>query len=152
MTPGWDKNMKFNKLVELMERTDAALQHQAARSIDRALVVRNWLLGRHIVEYEQSGFDRAQYGERLLAALARRLGSGGRRGFSETNLRLFRQFYRTRPEIHQMVSDELSRAISPMTAGPGKSLQVGMEQIRQTVSGELAGSFPLPWFHFGRRD
>ena len=139
--------MNFDELVGLMERTDAALRQQAERSIDRALVVRNWLLGRHIVEYEQNGQDRAQYGERLLVELAERFGSDGRKGFSETNLRLFRQFYRSRLEIHQTASDESK----PQLPGPGASqLQAtgrDWDEIRQTLSDELTRSFVLPWSH-----
>jgi len=140
--------MNFNELVDLMERTDAALRQQAARSIDRALVVRNWLLGRHIVEYEQSGLDRAQYGERLLIELAGRLGGGGRKGFSETNLRLFRQFYRTRLEIHQTVSDESGRHLPGTTSGPPQAVSSDLGEIRQKLSDELAARFPLPWSHY----
>ncbi|MBE7503143.1 MAG: DUF1016 family protein [Verrucomicrobiales bacterium] len=140
--------MNFKELVELMERTDAALRHHAVRSIDRALVVRNWLLGRHIIEYEQSGLDRAQYGERLLPELARRLGNTGRKGFSETNLRLFRQFYRSHPEIHQTPSDESSRHIPGATVGELQPMARDLEAIRQTVSDELAARFPLPWSHY----
>lgn len=140
--------MNFNELVELIERTDTGLRHQAARSIDRALVVRNWFLGRQIFEYEQSGLDRAQYGERLLPELAQRLGSSGRKGFSETNLRLFRQFYRSRPEIHQTPSDESSRHLPGGGAGQLQTLPRDLEAIRQTVSDELAARFPLPWSHY----
>ncbi|HXP59134.1 MAG TPA: PDDEXK nuclease domain-containing protein [Dongiaceae bacterium] len=140
--------MNFNELVELMERTDAALRRDAVRSIDRALVARNWLLGRHIIEYEQSGLDRAQYGERLLPELAQRLGSSGRKGFSETNLRLFRQFYRSQPEIHQTVSDESSRPIPGPTGGDLQALAHRPEAIPQTRSDELAAHFSLPWSHY----
>ena len=140
--------MNFNELAELMERTDAALRHFAARSIDRALVIRNWLLGRHIVEYEQSGLDRAQYGERLLFELARRLGIGGRKGFSETNLRLFRQFYRSQPEIHQTPSNESSRRVPGTGDHQIQPIFRDLEEIHQTVSDELAPRFPLSWSHY----
>src|ERR1035437_2107853 len=85
--------MNFNELVEMMERTDAVLRQQAARSIDRALVVRNWLLGCHIVEYEQNGLDRAQYGEQLIQRLADALSARRRRGFSYRSMQLFKGFY-----------------------------------------------------------
>jgi hypothetical protein len=51
----------FAGLVGLFEQTQTAMQSQAARSVDIALVVRNWLFGWYIVEYQQSGSDRAEY-------------------------------------------------------------------------------------------
>ena len=56
----------FELLVELSRRTYEETRHSAARAIDRSLVVRNWLLGRYIVEYEQQGADRAEYGSQTL--------------------------------------------------------------------------------------
>lgn len=42
----------------------------AARAVNRALVLRNWLIGAHLVEFEQQGADRAAYGAGLLKRLA----------------------------------------------------------------------------------
>jgi hypothetical protein len=67
---------KFDKLLELMERTNAVLLQKAAAAANRALVVRNWLLGVYIVEFEQHGEDRAGHGEQLLSSLSRSLGQG----------------------------------------------------------------------------
>ena len=50
-------------------------------------------MGRLIVEGEQGGEMRAGYGKGLLAALSRRLSAKFGKGFSGTNLKLFRQFY-----------------------------------------------------------
>jgi len=58
--------MRFEQLVELIERTHYELHSRAARSVDAALVIRNWLFGWYIVEYEQKGEDRAEYGSRLI--------------------------------------------------------------------------------------
>lgn len=63
----------FESLVELCRRTHLEFQNRAFRSADIAMVVRNWLIGRHIVEFEQTGADRAKYGSRLIARLADRL-------------------------------------------------------------------------------
>lgn len=46
--------MGFEGLVGLFEQTQATMQSQAARSVDIALVVRNWLFGWYIVEYQQN--------------------------------------------------------------------------------------------------
>lgn len=50
----------FEKLVVLFAQTQSELQKQAARSVDIALVIRNWLFGWYIVELEQHGADRAE--------------------------------------------------------------------------------------------
>ena len=64
-----------------------------ARSINSILTVTYWEIGRHIVEYEQKGKERAQYGERLLARLSQDLRAKHGRGFSERNLEQMRAFY-----------------------------------------------------------
>jgi predicted nuclease of restriction endonuclease-like (RecB) superfamily len=99
--------MDLEKLVQTLSQTHQSLQQQAARSINFSLVVRNWLFGYYIVEFEQRGDDRAEYGSRLLAGLSNRLKSVGIPSCSISNLRNFRQFYQTYPEIHQTVSGEL---------------------------------------------
>ena len=72
--------MNFDSLVELCQRTHEEVGGRAARSVDAYLVVRNWLFGRYIVEYEQRGADRADYGASFLQYLARRLSPLGIKG------------------------------------------------------------------------
>lgn len=141
--------MKFGELIELICLTDHALKRRAATAVDRTLVARNWLVGMYVVEFEQHGEDRAAYGEGLLARIARQLaGEKKVKGFSETNLRLFRQFYRTYQEIRQTLSDKSVREIA---ARPEVSLQpvdAKSVAIHQTVSDELADRLPLSWSHY----
>lgn len=94
----------FERLVALFQSTHRALQNRATQAVNRHLVVRNWLFGRYIVEYEQNGRDRAQYGRGLIDSLAKRIAI---RGASATNLRKFREFYRGFP-IQQTASVELT--------------------------------------------
>jgi hypothetical protein len=66
--------MKFKQLIELFRKTHKDSQAQAVRSVDIALVVRNWLFGCYIVEYEQNGSDRAEpYGKALIIPHIERL-------------------------------------------------------------------------------
>ena len=53
--------MKFEQLLTLFQKTHSELQIRAARSVDIALVVRNWLFGWYIVEFEQAGADHSEY-------------------------------------------------------------------------------------------
>ena len=77
-----NEGFDFDGLVELCRRTHEETRHAAVRAVDRSLVVRNWLFGWYIVEYEQHGADRAEYGaqtlKRLSAALKVRIGRGFR--------------------------------------------------------------------------
>ncbi len=64
----------FEGLAALFEHTHRTTQMQAARSVDRALVVRNWLFGWYIVEFENGAGDRTDlYGKALIDRLSNRL-------------------------------------------------------------------------------
>lgn len=86
----------FDGLVCNITSVQDVLQTQAAHAINLALTTRNWLIGYYIVEYEQNGEDRAQYGEQLLKKLAKRI---GRKGLGERRLYEFRQMYSTYPNL-----------------------------------------------------
>ena len=57
-------DFNFDALVELCQQTHQELRGQAIRSVDIAMVARNWLIGWYIVEYEQIGADREDFGFR----------------------------------------------------------------------------------------
>lgn len=132
-----ESSFNFDALVDLCRRTHEHMQLSAARAANTALAARNWLFGWYIVEYEQMGADRAEYGQRLVDRLSRDLGSSGVTGTSPTNLRKFREFYRAYPQIQQTASAESRNRLFP--AG---------SEIQQTASVEslaaLAGSPDLP--------
>ena len=83
----------FNSLVMLCLQTHEEMKHQAARSVNTALVVRNWLIGWYVVEYEQCGADRAVYGASTLKRLSAALKKTVSRGFSVDSLEQIRRFY-----------------------------------------------------------
>lgn len=78
-------------------------KQQALRQINNALTLRNWIIGHYIVEFEQQGKDRAEYGGKTLKLLSDKLSQTGNKGFSDRNLRLFRQFYLEYPAIWQLL-------------------------------------------------
>ncbi|MHB1463179.1 MAG: PDDEXK nuclease domain-containing protein [Armatimonadota bacterium] len=82
-------------------------RQQALRAVDVVQVRTCWEVGRHIVEYEQGGADRAQYGQKLLLRLAERLTDEFGSGFDQRNLRHMRSFYQEFP-IWYAVRTELS--------------------------------------------
>ncbi len=82
-------------------------RRQVTQTADAVQVQTYWDVGRHIVEFEQEGADRAEYGKRLLPTLARHLTAEFGRGFDVTNLRHMRAFYQAFP-----IRDALRRELS----------------------------------------
>ncbi|MCL2833359.1 MAG: DUF1016 N-terminal domain-containing protein [Treponema sp.] len=83
---------------------------KASIAINFTMVETYWNIGRRIFEQEQQGKERANYGEQLIENLSRHLGNTFGKGFSEANLKNFRQFYLTWPdnEIRYTLCSELS--------------------------------------------
>lgn len=98
--------MKFNSLISVISETHYHLQARAAKSVNRLLTIRNWLIGFYIGEYEQNGEDRAIYGENLLKEIEHALLKNNTKGFSFASLNIFRQFYFSYPQILQTLSEE----------------------------------------------
>ena len=71
---------------------------KARSAVNSAMVEAYWLIGQRIVQEEQQGQHKAQYGTRLLENLSRALSESFGKGFSYANLRNFRQFYLTYPD------------------------------------------------------
>jgi hypothetical protein len=126
--------MDFNELIQQFIRTGTYLWERAVVAVNRAATVRNWCFGIFIVEYEQNGEDRAQYGERLIERLSSSLTERGMKGVSVTALKLCRQFYLAYPEIGQTLIDQfeipLHKSISDVTLHVKSS-------IGQTLSDQL---------------
>ena len=94
--------MEFEQLLTLFKEAHQELQKWAARSVDVSLVIRNWLFGWYIVEFEQRGADRSElYGKRLIERLADNLTARMGRGFSKRSLEQCRRFYECYKEIAQ---------------------------------------------------
>lgn len=98
--------MNFNQLITQITTINQQLRNRALQSIDQLLVIRNWMIGFHIFEYEQQGTDRANYGDKLLKAIESDCKKQKIKGLSATNLKLCRQFYQAYPEIGQPVADQ----------------------------------------------
>jgi predicted nuclease of restriction endonuclease-like (RecB) superfamily len=147
--------MNFEQLVTLCQQTHVEIQKRAVRAVDLSLVVRNWLFGCYVVEFEQNGADRAVYGKRLLQALADRLKDVEIKGVGATNLKLARQFYLVFRQIGQTASDQLNAGSSISQTASGQ-LPLG-DIIQPTASAELnlassvqtlSRHFTLGWSHY----
>ena len=156
-------NADLTALVSLFAQTHRALQQRAARTVDTALVVRNWLFGYYLVEYEGAGASRADlYGKALIAEVSAALTSRGIKGLSPTNLRKCRAFYEaykdvgdpalardgspSLPRIQQAPPVESPLAESFVTAlGPAGTLAGATFEALMEA---LGGRFSLGWTHY----
>lgn len=94
------EEMTFQRLVSGINTVNECLRESAAYAINQHVTARNWLIGYYIVNYEQNGLDRAQYGESVLKNLS---SCFNEEGLSYRNLRLYRQFYLTFPSLGNSV-------------------------------------------------
>jgi predicted nuclease of restriction endonuclease-like (RecB) superfamily len=100
-----DKTL-LKDLINNIAFTHRYFQNQAAQAINRSLTIRNWLIGWHIVEFEQLGQAKAKYGTDLLNTLSKKLGI---KGLVSAELSRCRQFYSIYPQILGTVSQELTK-------------------------------------------
>lgn len=99
--------MQYNDLIQSIETAHYTLQKRAVSALNQQLVIRNWLIGFYIVEFEQNGEERAKYGENLIRMLAKDLAQKGVKGMSNSSIKDFRQFYNTYPQILQPLATKL---------------------------------------------
>lgn len=110
---------------------------QTARTVNAIMTATYWEIGHQIVEFEQSGEQRAEYGEELLKRLSADLTAKFGRGFAKSNLYQMRIFYLTYAHIFQATSEKsrMSTRLEKFQTMSGKS------ELLQTIT----ESFPLPW-------
>lgn len=135
LDPGYDD--VHADIVALLESARRA----AARSVNALMTASYWEIGRRIVEFEQGGAERAQYGKGVLRRLAQDLNRRFGRGFSADNLELMRLFFLTYPSTK--ISETLSRKSAP-TDSP-----INAETLSWNLNMELlAQALPLSWSHY----
>ncbi len=78
--------MDYKQLKECLAALSEMSLKKAVQAVNFHLTLRNWLVGYYIVEYEQNGQDRAQYGQGLLNSLEKDLYKQMGKGASERNL------------------------------------------------------------------
>ncbi|HWO38654.1 MAG TPA: PDDEXK nuclease domain-containing protein, partial [Candidatus Acidoferrum sp.] len=130
----------ISQLVGLLEQA----RRNSARSVNAIMTATYWEIGRRIVEQEQRGQKRAQYGKALLHRLAGDLTARFGKGFSERNLLAMREFF---------LAWSIPQTVSAESSEPGRTGDT--EENPQTASAKSAGlarpsPFPLPWSHYVR--
>ncbi|MDY0059351.1 MAG: PDDEXK nuclease domain-containing protein [Myxococcota bacterium] len=105
----------------------ASARGRALQSVNVTMLSAYWEIGREIVEEEQRGQERAEYGARLIQQLSERLTVEYGRGYSEANLRQIRQFFLTfrdrQPPIRYMTSTGSSPALASPPGEPSPEIQ-----------------------------
>ena len=89
-------NIEQSKYTTLINEIGALLQkgrERTAQSVNTILVQTYWLIGKHLVEFEQDGKEKADYGSQLLDQIAKDLSEHHGKGFSRSNVFQIRQFY-----------------------------------------------------------
>lgn len=103
----------FQSLVAAIRNAHTQSAELALQVINTGLTLRNWLIGHHIIHYEQRGQDRAQYGSRLLEQLAHSLQEDLDRCYTGRYLGLCRQFCSSYPDIGKSVISESTTTTPP---------------------------------------
>ena len=97
----------YQHLLRKISEVYTSGQIRATQAVNAHITETYWQVGRDIVEFEQGGSTRAEYGKRLVATLARDLTLRHGRGFSRSNVMMMRAFYLAFPKV-QTLSGQLS--------------------------------------------
>lgn len=104
--------MNFEQLATIITSTHKQLQQSAIKAVNQFQTVRNWLIGFYIVEFEQNGEDRAQYGEKLLIKLEQKV---NQKGLNVTLFQRSRIFYGTYPQFCALINKIFTSSIYAST-------------------------------------
>lgn len=137
----------LSDIIELL----SAARRASARTVNAIMTATYWEMGRRIVEFEQAGKQRAEYGEELLIRLSEDITARFGRGFGAENLRLFRSLYLTYPlsrigQTQPGISKSLIGKSGPLIHCSTKSKSlIWISRLKAQ-----ADAFPLSWTHYVR--
>ncbi|NQX02088.1 DUF1016 domain-containing protein [bacterium] len=124
-------------IAELLENARLA----SARAVNAIMTATYWEVGHRIIEFEQGGARRAEYGKALLETLSHDLTSRFGRGFARPNLIRFRQFYLAFPAV--TIRSTPSNVFENSSSVPQtQALPPALSLL------DIAEAFPLPWSQY----
>ena len=140
-------NDEDNMLVNDLRSIVSKARSKAFAAVNYSLVERNWRIGQRIVEQEQNGASRAEYGKHVIEIASAALTEEFGKGFSYTNIANYKRFYLTfnNLQILQTVSEEFNNPIQQTQ--PAKSSAPHKEDKAESAQSELR---LLPWSHYER--
>ena len=145
----------FDRVVVILEQA----RSQVVRSVNHYMVLAYWKIGKEIVEQEQQGASRAEYGKRIIEGLSENLTARYGRGFSTANLKNIRQFYlcykERSPEIGYPAGSQLAASEQgqkrPQATSSTKSYPLGGESDLSRSPREMChpmgDEFQIQGFH-----
>lgn len=145
--PSKKYNDEDNMLVNDLRSIVSKARSKAFAAVNYSLVERNWRIGQRIVEEEQNGASRAEYGKHVIEVASAALTKEFGKGFSETNIMNFKKFYLKFKEltIPQTLSEEFKKQ-KHQTLSDESSL---LPQKWQTQPAQFELRL-LPWSHYER--
>ena len=145
--PGKKYNDEDNMLVNDLRSIVSKARSKAFAAVNYSLVERNWRIGQRIVEQEQNGASRAEYGKHVIEVASAALTEEFGKGFSYTNIANYKRFYLTFNDLQilQTVSEEFNNPIQQTL--PAKSSAPYKEDKAASAQSELR---LLPWSHYER--
>ncbi|MDD1691514.1 MAG: PDDEXK nuclease domain-containing protein [Methanoregula sp.] len=127
-------------LVQEIRDLVQSARKAAAQNVNTLQVITNFEIGRRIVEYEQKGSHRAEYGKQTLNEVSRQLTHEFGNGFSERNLKYMRRFY--------LEYREMALPIAQTRSGQSQIIVPTKAPIGQILSAEFTLKFTLSWSHY----
>ncbi len=134
---------KLSTLIVEMRALIHSARRAAAGAINTLQVVTNYELGRRIVEHEQKGQARAEYGKKLLQELSAQLTAEFGKGFSQSNLECMRKFFLLwQSRVGQISQQPTGKLMQPVPSGYSASSPAHLPAQKTPFS------FPLSWTHY----
>lgn len=132
----------FSDLASIIQSTHDVAQSSAIRAINSMQTMRNWLIGYYIVEFEQHGKDRAEYGTQLLKKLEEQV---NRKGLNVTLFQTSRNFYNLYPQMGGLfVPNEIYSTLSNKSESRIPLMDKSTDAQTNTICATVSHKFQTP--------
>ena len=134
----------YSQIVDLLQTA----RKNVVQAVNQTMVITYFEIGRMIVEEEQNGEARADYGKHLIQELSKVLNNEFGQGFSVTNLKQMRQFYITYSKS-QTLSGQFGKSPEPLiTKTPDQNSEIMFRDFRLAKDQTVSDIFQLSWSHY----
>ncbi|MBA4277640.1 PDDEXK nuclease domain-containing protein [Flavobacterium sp.] len=145
MSKDLQNKILFQQVVELLQNA----RQQVLRNVNQTMTITYFEIGRMIVEEEQNGKDRAEYGKQLLKGLSQQLTKEFGKGFSVENLERIRKFYVV--YSNSLTVSTISENVKSQTVSTNLQISENtsiLPQSEMSKSVTLSRIFKLNWSHY----
>jgi len=142
---GLQNKVIFQQVAELLQNA----RQQVLRTVNSTMTITYFEIGRIIVEEEQNGKDRAEYGKQLLKSLSQQLTKEFGKGFSIRNLEFIRKFYLTYSNSESLTRIlEIQKTESLTAEFKSEKTKSLISFSGEPISKSLISFFKLTWTHY----